>query len=111
MHQKVGTLFCKGLLYCLQSEIASERPGVFDCLREGATRLLGWGTVGPTRQLPVWKLVAPTVTLGLCHYVISSMAQYTVLVSLRTELLESKVSSSTVSWIHVHVTFAAYMYM
>jgi solute carrier family 25 protein 46 len=84
--------YAASLVETVQSEIASERPGVFDCLREGATRLLGWGTVGPTRQLPVWKLVAPTVTLGLCHYVISSMAQYTVLVSLRTELLESKES-------------------
>jgi len=48
-----------------------------------------------TRLLPVWKLFFPTVTYGLLHYVISSLAQYTVLVSVRADMTERKVRHST----------------
>ena len=75
----------------LQSEIASERPGVFDCLREGASRLLGWSTQQSTRLLPVWKLVPPMVIHGILHYIISSLAKYTVQVSMRHDMMEAKV--------------------
>ena len=74
-----------------QSEIASERPGVLDCLREGGARLVGWSTPQTTRLLPVYKLVLPTLCHGLMHYVISSLAQYTVSVSVKAEIMDSKV--------------------
>ena len=74
-----------------QSEIASERPGVFDCLREGVSRLIGWATPQSTRLLPVWKLVPPLLLHGLLHYVISSLAKYTVQVSMRHDIMEAKV--------------------
>ena len=76
-----------------QSEIASERPGVLDCLREGVARLAGWSTSQTTRLLPVWKLVTPVVVYGLCHYVVSSLAKYTVLLSMKQEIIEDKVNT------------------
>ena len=79
------------LLLLRQSEIASERPGVFDCLREGTSRLLSLSSKQMTRLLPVWKLFFPTIAYGLLHYIISSLAQYTVLVSVRADMAERKV--------------------
>ena len=75
----------------LQSEIASERPGVFDCLWEGMTRTMAMTTQQTTRLLPVWQLLAPSALHGLLHYVIASLAQYTVVISIRTEIMENKV--------------------
>ncbi len=80
-----------------QSEIASERPGVFDSLREGVARMVGWTTPHATRLLPIYKLVLPTLLHGMCHYAISSLAMYTVSVSIKAEIMEVKVSTVTVS--------------
>ena len=81
------------LLFCLvQSEIASERPGIFDCLREGLVRLFGWGVMPTTRLLPLWHLVPLVVLYGISHYTIMSLAEYTVLLSIKTEIMEAKVS-------------------
>ena len=77
----------------LQSEIASERPGVFDCLWEGMTRTMAMTTQQTTRLLPMWQLMAPSALHGLLHYVIASLAQYSVVMSIRTEMMENKVRS------------------
>lgn len=59
----------------VQSDIASEKPGMFDVFKEGFMRLLNWGG-GPTgRMLPVWALVLPTVTLNICRYFFSAIVQ------------------------------------
>ncbi|KAI0222077.1 Solute carrier family 25 member 46 [Lamellibrachia satsuma] len=86
----ITPFYAASLVESVQSEIASERPGVFDCLREGTSRLLSMSSKQMTRLLPVWKLFFPTVTYGLLHYIISSLAQYTVLVSVRADMTERK---------------------
>ena len=96
--------------YELQSEIASERPGVFDCLREGTSRLLGWSIQQSTRLLPVWKLVPPMVIHGVMHYIISSLAKYTVQVSMRHDMMEAKVGRlpNHVSVINLHLLYHSF---
>ncbi|ESO93129.1 hypothetical protein LOTGIDRAFT_162156 [Lottia gigantea] len=81
-------LFASSLIETIQSDIASERPGVFDCIKEAATRIMGWGMPQTTRLLPIWKLVLPTVIFRVAHYVICSVAQYTVVSSIRSDQLE-----------------------
>ena len=68
-----------------QSEIASEKPGVLDCLQEGATRLMGWNTSQTTRLLPIWKLLLPSTGYLLARYVTTSLAAYTVNLSMQQE--------------------------
>lgn len=76
----------------LQSEIACERPGVFDCIVEGVRRLASFTSAQPTRLLPVWKLILPTVLYGVLHYVIASLAKYQVMLTLKSDRLERKVN-------------------
>ena len=88
MKQLSGHLGLKALSYCfvtpffsaaliesVQSDIASERPGVFDCVREGSFRLLGYGMPQSTRLFPVWHLILPTAFHGTLHYVIAAITQ------------------------------------
>lgn len=67
--------YCASLVEIVQSDIASEKPGVLDCLKEGVCRLFKWGTPHSTRLLPMWKLVGPTAVYGVTFYVISSLVQ------------------------------------
>lgn len=57
----------------MQSDIASEKPGILDVFREGFMRLLNWGGGAKGRMLPIWVLVVPTVTLGICRYFFSTI--------------------------------------
>lgn len=86
----VTPFYAASLVETVQSEIASERPGVFDFLKEGIHRLMSLSTPQMTRLLPVWKLFTPLVIYGILHYVVASLAQYTVLVSVKSELMERK---------------------
>ena len=47
----------------------------------------------PTRLLPIWKLILPTVVYGLAHYVIASLAKYRVAVKMKSDLQNSKVGA------------------
>jgi solute carrier family 25, member 46 len=76
----------------LQSEIACERPGVFDCIVEGVSRLMSFTSAQPTRLLPIWKLILPTVVYGLVHYIIASLAKYRVAVKMRSDIQHAKVT-------------------
>ncbi|GBN93658.1 Solute carrier family 25 member 46 [Araneus ventricosus] len=67
--------YCASLVETVQSDIASEKPGVLDCLKEGVCRLLKIGTPRSTRLLPMWQLVGPTAVFGLSTYVLSSLIQ------------------------------------
>ena len=78
-------------IFVVQSEVASERPGILDCLREGLSRLFGWGTMPTTRLLPLWRMVPLMVLYGVSHYTIMSLAEYTVMLSIRTDMLEAQV--------------------
>jgi solute carrier family 25 protein 46 len=44
----------------------------------------------PTRLLPIWKLILPTVVYGLSHYIISSLARYRVAVKMKSDILRAK---------------------
>lgn len=61
----------------VQSDIASEKPGIFDIFREGAIRLLYWGAPAKARMLPIWALIIPTVALGLGKYLFSLIIKET----------------------------------
>lgn len=78
------------LIETVQSDIASEKPGVFDTVREGVSRLAGWGAPHTARLLPIWQLVGPTVGLRMSHYLISAIANYTVTSTVRSEQQERR---------------------
>jgi len=61
---------------------------------EGASRLVSFTSTQPTRLLPIWKLLLPTVVYGVAHYAIASLAKYRVSVSMKNDLLQRKVSES-----------------
>ncbi|KAL5004222.1 hypothetical protein ScPMuIL_017678 [Solemya velum] len=82
--------YVASLIETVQSDIASERPGVLDCVKEGITRVIGWNTPQTTRLLPIWKLILPTVAFRLAHYMITSVSQYTVTSTIRVEQQESR---------------------
>ncbi|KAG4077046.1 hypothetical protein HA402_016033 [Bradysia odoriphaga] len=61
--------YSASLVETVQSDIASEKPGIFDVFREGFCRLLAWSAPQKGRMLPIWALVAPSLTLGLSKYI------------------------------------------
>ena len=60
--------YSASLIETVQSDIACEKPGVFDIFREGLSRLAPSGG----RLLPMWLLLPPTVCHGMAHYVVTS---------------------------------------
>ena len=73
----------------MQSEIASDKPGVFDCIKEGFYRMVGWGTSSTTRLLPMYTLLLPTVAHGMLKYIITSIVQYVVLAIHKQKLRDA----------------------
>lgn len=61
--------YSASLVETVQSDIASEKPGIFDVFREGASRLLSWSVPQKGRMLPIWALVGPSISLGISKYV------------------------------------------
>ena len=45
-------------------------------------RLVTWFSPQTTRLLPVWKLMLPHLVCSMSQYVVSSIARYTMLLSL-----------------------------
>lgn len=68
----ITPFYSASLVETVQSEIASEKPGVFDVFREGLTRLLSFTQPQTGRMLPVWLLIVPTVTHGVMQYIIGN---------------------------------------
>ncbi|XP_055374819.1 mitochondrial outer membrane protein SLC25A46 isoform X2 [Condylostylus longicornis] len=64
----VMPFYSASLVETVQSDIASEKPGMFDVFREGAARLASWSVPQRGRMLPCWALVGPTVGLGITKY-------------------------------------------
>lgn len=60
--------YSASLVETVQSDIASEKPGVFDVFKEGAARLLYWSVPQKGRMLPIWAIIGPSVSLGLTKY-------------------------------------------
>ncbi|KAG0728418.1 Solute carrier family 25 member 46 [Chionoecetes opilio] len=68
----ITPFYSASLVETVQSEIASEKPGVFDVFKEGLTRLLSFTQPQTGRMLPVWLLVVPTVTHGVLQYILGN---------------------------------------
>lgn len=62
----VAPFYSASLVETVQSEIASERPGILDVFRDGAIRLLEIGSKG--RIIPIYALLAPHITFGAVKY-------------------------------------------
>ncbi|KAH8367351.1 hypothetical protein KR200_011587, partial [Drosophila serrata] len=56
------------LVETVQSDIASEKTGLFDVFREGSLRLFLWRFPKSGRMLPAWALIGPSVTFGITKY-------------------------------------------
>lgn len=61
--------YSASLVETVQSDIASEKPGVFDVFREGACRILSWSAPQKGRMVPIWALIGPSVSLSLTKYI------------------------------------------
>ncbi|XP_011314905.1 solute carrier family 25 member 46-like [Fopius arisanus] len=62
----VSPFYSASLVETVQSEIASEKPGVLDVFRDGAIRLLEVGSKG--RIIPIYALLGPHVAYGVAKY-------------------------------------------
>jgi len=60
------------LIETVQSDIASEKPGIFDFLKEGILRL---GPQSGSRTLPMWQLIPSSVIHSMMHYIISTIVR------------------------------------
>ncbi len=87
----VSPFYSASLVETVQSEVASERPGVLDVFREGLHRAFSWDSSG--RMLPVWILVPPTVAHGVAHYavyVVASSLSHTAIVRTSRKRQQAK---------------------
>lgn len=75
--------YSASLVETVQSDIASEKPGVFDVFREGMNRFTDISFRG--RMLPIWYLVGPHVCLGLSRYTVGL-----VIKGISTRLMSQK---------------------
>uniref|UniRef100_T1JFS1 Solute carrier family 25 member 46 n=1 Tax=Strigamia maritima TaxID=126957 RepID=T1JFS1_STRMM len=91
----VTPFFSSSLVETVQSDIASETPGIFDCIKEGIKRLVSTRMSATCRVVPVWLLLAPTVILGVAQYVVSSSVQFIALRTLRLKEVERHNSEQT----------------
>ncbi|XP_050506027.1 mitochondrial outer membrane protein SLC25A46-like [Diabrotica virgifera virgifera] len=71
----VTPFYSASFVETVQSEIASEKPGILDVFKEGIMRLLHWGSPANGRMLPIWALIVPTITLGLAKYMFSMLVK------------------------------------
>jgi len=71
----ITPFYSASLVETVQSDIASEKPGILDVFKEGIGRLLSWSDPRCGRMLPVWVLVPPQVIHSVCHYFISTVFQ------------------------------------
>lgn len=85
----ITPFYSASLVETVQSDIASEKPGVFDVFREGLCRLVSWSSPQKGRMLPVWDLVIPTVIHGVFKYLfqclIKNFASSAMQISYRQE--------------------------
>ena len=64
----VVPFYSASLVETVQSDIASEKPGMLDFFKEGLLRL---GPQSGSRTLPMWQLVLPSTLHAVSHYIIS----------------------------------------
>jgi len=71
----VTPFYSASLVETVQSDIASEKPGVLDIFKDGILRLVHWSDPRCGRMLPVWVLIPPQVFYGVTHYIISFITE------------------------------------
>lgn len=62
----VTPFYSASLVETVQSDIASESPGIFDVFRDGAIRLIDVNNKG--RLIPIYALLAPTIAYKVSKY-------------------------------------------
>lgn len=63
--------YAASVVETVQSDIASEKPGIFDVFQEGICRFLSWSAPQTGRLLPIWIILCPAVLCGTVHYITS----------------------------------------
>ncbi|XP_063215619.1 mitochondrial outer membrane protein SLC25A46-like isoform X2 [Bacillus rossius redtenbacheri] len=71
----VTPIYSASLVETVQSDIASEKPGIFDVFREGIYRLISWSSPQKGRMLPIWTLLVPTIIHGILKYLLALLAK------------------------------------
>ncbi|KAG7300324.1 hypothetical protein JYU34_015913 [Plutella xylostella] len=66
----ITPFYSASLVETVQSDIASDKPALFDVFRDGMVRLLEWGKPSRGRMLPIWAIVMPTVALSISKYIL-----------------------------------------
>ena len=90
----ITPFYSASLVETVQSEITSEKPGIFDIFKEGLFRLLSFTQPQTGRMLPVWLLVVPTVAYGVMSYIIGNVVSTLASKCLKSlHRRENKVSS------------------
>lgn len=62
--------YAASLVETVQSDIASEKPGIFDVFREGGNRLLAFHTPHKGRMITIWALIGPSIAVGISKYIV-----------------------------------------
>ncbi|KAF7997924.1 hypothetical protein HCN44_009322 [Aphidius gifuensis] len=108
----VAPFYSASLVETVQSEIASERPGILDVFRDGGIRLLEVGSKG--RIIPIYALLVPHITYGIVKYLFGLVVKgvATRFMIVRDRNLQEKqgaynkeiISESTMQDIELHST-------
>ncbi|KAF3422798.1 hypothetical protein E2986_00545 [Frieseomelitta varia] len=69
----VTPFYSASLVETVQSEIASESPGILDVFRDGAIRLVEVSNKG--RLIPIYSLLPPTIAYGVSKYLFTLAIQ------------------------------------
>lgn len=93
----ITPFYSASLVETVQSDIASEKPGILDVFREGFMRLLTWGGSAKGRMLPIWALVLPTVTLGIVRYFFSLVVEGVASKKMYSRYIFKQISTGALS--------------
>ena len=91
-HMLKASFLMMWLILFFQSSIASEKPGIFDCVMEGCSRLIGRGSYH-LRVVSIWYLILPTVMFRMSQYFIQTVSHFTVTTIIKREKQENSVST------------------
>ncbi|KAG7196959.1 hypothetical protein KM043_000225 [Ampulex compressa] len=69
----VTPFYSASLVETVQSEIASESPGILDVFRDGAIRLVEVSNKG--RLIPIYSLLPPTIAYGVAKYLFTHVVR------------------------------------
>ncbi|XP_031638607.1 solute carrier family 25 member 46-like isoform X2 [Contarinia nasturtii] len=85
----VVPFYAASLVETVQSDIASEKPGIFDVFREGCIRLLSFQNPQKGRMLPIWALIGPSVAMGISKYIFGLAVK-----SISTRIMQYRLQNS-----------------